>query len=277
MPYEDVQLKLDSLEDICFSYIKKYWKQMYIKYILNENDIFLPQILSEKLLYLLNDEEIGITDESLQIFLPEKTSLRYIKVHGNHIKEKSSLLNLLHHKITWIEIEYFKSFAIKECLSGFYSEYLTHLNISGCIINSKYVKNGEESSINFLRNFKNLSSLDVSFTNFDDKNLQYLVINLSYIKRLNLSKTFITNLQPLVKMKDLKAINCSFNQYFTTLSTLDHLKSIQTLVYIDISRDAFNVNKPTEYLNDLLKETIWPNLTYLNLSGCWTCKEPILR
>lgn len=101
-----------------------------------------------------------------------------------------------------------------DCLNEYTINNLIHLNISRCT----FIDMSRHSLMVQLTNLKNLRSLNVSFTEFNQQTLQMICEDLHLLERLDISGTCVQCVKPLLLIKErLISLVASVSITFTRL------------------------------------------------------------
>ncbi|CAD5116364.1 DgyrCDS5263 [Dimorphilus gyrociliatus] len=199
-------------------------------------------------------------------------------MHGNRIQEKSSILNLVGHNITSIQIEYFRHFPAKEWLIGFKCENITHLegtiwpnmiylNISGNWTCHEVILK------NFIQRHPKLKFLGLTLTNCEDKMAQFSNINIT-------GRQCLKNILNCLKNNSLNvtAITTSLKSLCTTILRIDDDESNNS-IYIDILQTICDILENWKFYHNYKKtesyHLIVHSLSSIDAISCY--KKPITK
>lgn len=158
-------------------------------------------------------------------------------------------------------------YSLAGCLNEWTVHNLVHLNISGILVL-------DETNVQIvfpLCRFKNLQVLNVSKTKFTTSCLQILVKELPHLWNLNLSKTRITDISPLLVLKDklteltMHRLNLSKKEEIENL--LQNIVQLKRLRYLDASEKHRTTAHRLGSVDRLVSGLALPDLMHIDLSG----------
>lgn len=237
----------------------------------------VPFTIAEELLNRIDEEEFGIPEKYIKCFLGKKATLKHVKMNGRRLSDKSYLSFLKCAYIETISIENMRLMGIKDWFHLIDGSNLRELSLRHCAFNSD---NETELEINLkdhfnLRPMKSLTSLNVSSTNFDYKYLYHVCNELTNLEELNIASTLVDDLTPVEKLKNLKALNCSYCQeksLYLTYSTLHQLKNLE---WLDLSH-TMEKRHEEEKICEFIRLGNWPNLKHFNMFGRWRLEPDLV-
>ncbi|CAD5120017.1 DgyrCDS8599 [Dimorphilus gyrociliatus] len=242
-----------------------------------KNGYIIPYRIAEELLSRLDEEEFGIPENYIKCFLGKKAILKNVKMDGHRLSDKSYLSFLKCSYIETISIENIRHMGIKDWFHLVNGSNLRELSLKQCVFR---LGNGNNSSVNLydefdLRSMKCLTVLNVSFTNFDYQYLNYICKELPDLEELNISSTLVDDLTPLEKLKNLKALNCSYCQDRALYLTYSSLHQLKKLEWLDLSQMMERRNEE-EKISEFIVSAQWPNLQHLHMFGCWRLSPELI-
>lgn len=263
----------------------KYSKKN-IGYKFKDTSIRFNHTISEDLLRYLSDTD-KLTNSTLSLFGNQQTNLRkcYIK---NALLTKDILKTVLkNHKISELYVNNLLNDCqnptitisdIVDSLNDWSLLNLSHLDVSRnkSIFNSILVN---------LSSLSNLTKLNVSFTCFNNFYLDIVCQDLCNLEYLDISATKVSDLRPLVNLKDKIKHLHMYNMRaslendiieviikLNQLHTLDLSCDVSTKIFSDMTMSLFDVNE----LLYALEMNNLPKLKYLDISGKLKVKQETL-
>jgi hypothetical protein len=270
-----------------------------------QNDSFTFKDVNLKLSYTISEDLLeklselnALNDLTFSLFKSKQTCLKNIKIKNACLK-KTSLKLLKEHYIEELTINRLttissrkiielcnnESIAVEESNSSSSSETITFNDLCESLnnetkLNIRLLDLSHNNSIftcikQDIKIFKNLSRLNVSYTNFNNYTLDVIANELENIEMLDISATRVCNIQPLLKLKNNLRILIMYNlKASLNIEMISIIASLNHLIQLDLSTD-----KPTQlfadlYLNklDINKFLIdscnsFPNLEMLDISA----------
>uniref|UniRef100_A0A8D8YI04 Protein zyg-11 homolog B n=2 Tax=Cacopsylla melanoneura TaxID=428564 RepID=A0A8D8YI04_9HEMI len=271
-----------SLKDVCIDFIcdnvqalvqkdpsvEPVGKQNELVY--SNDNMFLPQTISEQLLTTLsaknqlNDFTMGMFDHKhctlSEIYLPDAKNLT-----------TRGLRKLKQHKICAIKVFEMKV-AVNDligCLGEWTLNNLKCLNVT----DSSFLQKNYCFIIIPISKLKSLHTLNVRCTEFNNHGLEIVVEDLPCIQCLDISRTRISDISLLKKIKHRLRYLAMHNIHLTE-SIVDTLAQLRQLRLLDISEEKssstfeMEATPPVPHVNSLLKQQdLFPYITSLDLSG----------
>ncbi|CAD5119578.1 DgyrCDS8180 [Dimorphilus gyrociliatus] len=249
---------VEKLERLCLNYIVRF-PSILQKQKMADNDFFLTTYTATPILTLLG--EIGrLTDENVRFFNRENTCLNAIKLACTEIQEVESYKFLKGHCLEAIQFLGLKNYSqiifdnyIDITKLKYFSLQWCHIYFEDCSYFSKY-------------DFSNLKVLDVSFTDFTNSHFINLIQSAINLENINLTSTFVTNIE---KLEYLKCLKVYIHRRFQQETNFHPLLAVKSLIKLDIGFDSEDYNDKDIEINTLLFGSSWPNLQYLDISGRW--------
>lgn len=262
-----------SLEQLCYKRICRDWK--YIFKITDWSKVYMPVTVASKLFYLLNHHEYGAREDILGYFSKERCSLDEVQLNCYRLKDADCLKFLENQTLKALEVIQLNGFSLSSWIRFVNPEKLEKLAIRNCFIcpNENEWDKSNDPLADFFRfdSFKNLLSLDISFTNSDDKIIGVIGNILPQLTELNIRGTKMKNSKCLLPYKNLRIIDCSYlttrlNPDFSSLPLLKNLVKVNVATYSTIK--VLNL-----LVQEVLEEAYWPELRHLELSGNGFCSK----
>ena len=222
-------------------------------------DVVFHVKLAEDLLTSLSDLE-QINDLTLTLFDDEVMHLKKFKI-DNASKLTESGLQVLHgHNLQELQISNLVKATVNdliESLNDWTCDNLKLLNVS----NSTFVDAQKHTVVVALSKLQNLTSLNVSGTEFNKNSLEMVMDDLKKLEQLDISNTKVREITALLKAKDrLKSLSIAELRLSGTPSAhIDVLSQLSELRHLDISDNT------APHPHDELLETLVPNIK-LNVS-----------
>lgn len=242
-----------------------------------QNNIKIPFRIADKLLKGLDDVDCGINECYLEFF-NKYTTLKSINIHGNRIKSLTNLQFLNNSHLETISIEQMRHFKVNTWIREVNGSNLERLCLRYCIFKTKE-KIFTLSSFKFKNIWKplrNLKSLDVSSTNFDNFHFKIVTKELRQLVELNISKTNVDNIESVKYLSNLSYFDVSNVSKSCILSTYSSIDELKSLVYLDVSQYTID-NTSSNNLREFLINVEWPDMRHLNISGHWKVDFEVIR
>ena len=232
----------------------------------------LPTHLSEQFLLRLNQSK-KLTDKTLLLFNENSSSLRKVDICNANITVEG-LQILRQHKLLSLRVSRIKNLSVDDiigCLNSWSLANLRHLNVSHCT----FISNAKVRApvLVSLTKLKNVQSLNVSNTEFNETGLEILAQCLTSLVALDVSSTSISELDTLPQFGDrLRSLTLHNLHVELNENTAKHLLCLRNLRHIDVSSDHC-IESPEHIFNrpplDNFLQIIFllPNLVSLDLSG----------
>ncbi|KAF5284005.1 hypothetical protein FQR65_LT13639 [Abscondita terminalis] len=273
-----ITLKEICLEIICDNlltvfelyYEKKDDSILHNKFRFKDPELFLFNEISESLISKLGDKNL-LCDSTLNLFAEKNTRLRNVKIKNANVKVTYDGLKVLRqHKIVAFECEGLNTVCVDkilDCLGTWSKCNMTSLNISRCT----FKDSSNHCLMVGLTQLKNLRSLDVSYTEFNQHMLKLICEDLNFLEKLDISGTIVHNLDPLLKYSEqLTSLGVSdFVLETPSSSVCFSIVCLKGLRHLDVSTTIQNFATWEESgVNHILEQyDMLPNLVSLELSG----------
>lgn len=196
------------------------FRVVHKKFRFKDSDIFLFNEISEKLLAKFGEKNL-LCNSTLNLFSEKNTRLRNVKIKNSKKVTAEGLKILKQHKIVDLDCINLKNISISkilgtclaggmvldvfvtidsfsDCLGSWSISNITNLNLSKC----SFVDSSGHSLMVKLTNFKNLRSLNVSYTELNQQSLQMICEDLRFLEKLDISGTVVQDLDPLLLLSD---------------------------------------------------------------------------
>ena len=233
---------------------------------------FLPTHLSEEFLSRLNRSN-KLCDRTLLLFNSTLTNLRKIDIRNAGVSVRS-LQVLRQHKLVDVRTVGLKNVSVDDIISCLNTESLAslrHLNVSNCT----FVTNAKLRApvIVSLSKLRNLHSLNVSHTEFNETGIDIVSQCLPSLQVLDVSCTPITETEHFSKFKHrLKSLTLHNLHINFDAASAQGLMALTSLQHLDVSCDYF-IESPEHIfgrpcLDDFVSAMFdLPQLVSLDLSG----------
>ncbi|EFX71374.1 hypothetical protein DAPPUDRAFT_308901 [Daphnia pulex] len=242
--------------------------------------IYLHTSLSEQLLNILGQNG-KINDETLPIFNSSNTRLEKVIMHNATNLSCKGLRTLKQHHIVDLEATQLKV-TISELISSLSDwtiENLRSLVVSDCT----FVDSSKVAVMVSLSRLKNLRTLNVSYTEFNNHGLEIIVEDLRHLECLDLSETRVSEISPLRKCRTrLRAL--VLHNLKISDAAIPVIIDLPRLRHLDVSRNSnfsSRFQQQVYVLLDhitpplslsiselLLEQGALPELEHLDISGC---------
>lgn len=263
---EDKFYTILSLQDYCLLSISKKPHRVFNKIFLEKNTR-LPPILVERIFRYFSLQTLGFPEKYLQYFSIKNCNIQKLHFDASLLTNGNSMNFLKGHSLKEIHIQRLKACRLNNWLSFVDTSILEVLSLNDSLLGPNPIISGEKyKRVEILGSCINLLNLDISSTEFTDYCLEYVCNHLEKLEKVNFSKTLITNLNPITKLKNLKNLNCSYCQFSSTencYKPIKELKNLQSINLTDIKID----NKFIFRVNKFLQSSIWPNLEFMEISN----------
>lgn len=241
--------------------------------------IYLHTSLSEQLLNILG-EKGKLSDQTLSIFNSSNTRLEKVILHNATSLSWKGLKALKQHHIVDLEANQLKVTVsdLISSLSEWTIENLRSLSVSDCT----FVDNSKMAVMVSLSKLKNLRTLNVSYTEFNNHGLEIIVEDLRHLECLDLSETRVSEISPLRKCRNRLRALIMHNLKISD-AAIPVILDLHRLKHLDVSRNS-NVSSRFHQVHVLL-DNITPQLSlsinelllergalceldHLDISGC---------
>jgi len=216
--------------------------------------VYLHSNLADALLSRIADKK-KLCCETLSAFTPKSTSLRRIKIKSpSSLRYHKELQMLNQHQI--IDFSYEEGVSklnravvnkLIACLSKWSRANLRSLNVTGCT----FLDPAGAAVVISLVSLRELRTLNVSRTEFNDNMLKIVVSELPKLESIDISSTFVTDLSPLSKCSDRLRFLAMYNVRVNGDSAIDVVCSMSKIRHLDVSSDSFTQTFITNSQDDL--------------------------
>lgn len=211
-----------------------------------------------------------ITDRVLKLplFNGSINQLENVEIENGKSLTEAGLSVLEKHKILRLKVGHLSSCTVNQlinCLSDYSRKHLQSLSVPY----SSFSRLEKLCIILKLTNLPNLTSLDVSNTDFTNHGLDIIATDLRNLTSLNISATKVTHLEPLTRCKN-RLHKLVLQNVSATCRDEHVLTKLTNLCYLDISEDRyyFDNNSIQDQLNLFFTSFLnFPNLIELDISG----------
>lgn len=242
--------------------------------------IYLHTSLSEQLLSIIG-EKGKLSDQTLSIFNNSNTRLEKAVLHHATNLSRKGLKALKHHHIVDLEATELKVTVsdLISSLSEWTIENLRSLSVSECT----FLDSSKIAVMVSLSKLKNLRTLNVSYTEFNNHGLEIIVEDLRHLECLDLSETRVSEISPLRKCRGRLRALVMHNLKISD-AAIPVILGLPRLRHLDVSRNS-NVSSRFQQqvhvlldhitppmslsINELLQEQgALSELDHLDISGC---------
>ncbi|XP_018322047.1 protein zyg-11 homolog B-like isoform X2 [Agrilus planipennis] len=243
--------------------VKQYGVNKKFKF--KDNELFLIKELSEMLFNKLGEKNL-ICDSTLNLFSAKNTKLQRVKIKSPRKITIEGLKILKEHKLLELECTDLKKFSINsilECLSDWSFQNLVCLNLSRCT----FINSQRHSFVPPLTELRNLKSLSVAYTEFNQYALKILCEDLKQLEKLDISGTVVTDLTPLLLLSD-KLTSLMICDLRLLKKMTEVVTKLHNLRHLDVSVVYDQLDGTDHTVTEILENyTSLPNLISLDLSG----------
>uniref|UniRef100_A0A8C8IBD3 Protein zer-1 homolog-like C-terminal domain-containing protein n=1 Tax=Oncorhynchus tshawytscha TaxID=74940 RepID=A0A8C8IBD3_ONCTS len=261
-----------SLTDLCLSYVSRNLERFCVKHadgsLCLRDSLLFPQELADQLLAkmategLLNDSTVGVFRSS------EYLRLRRACIRTARISAEAFQRALCPHRLLELDAARVNAdLTISDILHGLASNKHCRESLQRLVLTGLTMSSLEEPSCHCFSSLQGLRSLSLANVDFYDSGLAD-VCSLSRLESLDLSNTSVTNLNPLLGLRErlrsltlhqLKRLEMSTAQLLAVIGQLEALQ------HLDISDDK---QFTSDVARQLLGEPgILPALVSLDVSG----------
>lgn len=169
-----------------------------VRFRFKDPDCFLVNELSEQLLCRLGD--LGFLDDgTMSLFCGRNTQLKNVRIRPRSKDYILDLSVLQEHNVTHLSCAYINDIPkVIRSLGAHNLAQLRVLNVSRC----SFIDSSRHQLTVCLSQLRNLRRLNVSFSGFNQAALQLVCEDLHHLDSLDLSGTWVTDLRPLLLIKD---------------------------------------------------------------------------
>lgn len=242
--------------------------------------IYLHTRLSEQLLSILS-ENGNLSDKTLSIFNSSNTRLEKVFLPNASNLSRQGLITLNQHHIVDLEATQLKVTVsdLISSLSEWTLENLKGLNVSGCT----FVDSSKTAVMVSLSKLRNLRTLNVSNTEFNNHGLEIISEDLRHLECLDLSETRVSEISPLRKCRNRLRALTLYNLKISD-AAIPVILDLPHLRHLDVSRNSHASSRFQQQvyvlldhltpqfsfsINQLLLEQGALNeLDHLDISGC---------
>uniref|UniRef100_A0A8C8H262 Protein zer-1 homolog-like C-terminal domain-containing protein n=1 Tax=Oncorhynchus tshawytscha TaxID=74940 RepID=A0A8C8H262_ONCTS len=270
--YSNDEASPASLTDLCLSYVSRNLERFCVKHadgsLCLRDSLLFPQELADQLLAkmategLLNDSTVGVFRSS------EYLRLRRACIRTARISAEAFQRALCPHRLLELDAARVNAdLTISDILHGLASNKHCRESLQRLVLTGLTMSSLEEPSCHCFSSLQGLRSLSLANVDFYDSGLAD-VCSLSRLESLDLSNTSVTNLNPLLGLRErlrsltlhqLKRLEMSTAQLLAVIGQLEALQ------HLDISDDK---QFTSDVARQLLGEPgILPALVSLDVSG----------
>uniref|UniRef100_A0A8C8GYL0 Protein zer-1 homolog-like C-terminal domain-containing protein n=1 Tax=Oncorhynchus tshawytscha TaxID=74940 RepID=A0A8C8GYL0_ONCTS len=272
LPWDKDEASPASLTDLCLSYVSRNLERFCVKHadgsLCLRDSLLFPQELADQLLAkmategLLNDSTVGVFRSS------EYLRLRRACIRTARISAEAFQRALCPHRLLELDAARVNAdLTISDILHGLASNKHCRESLQRLVLTGLTMSSLEEPSCHCFSSLQGLRSLSLANVDFYDSGLAD-VCSLSRLESLDLSNTSVTNLNPLLGLRErlrsltlhqLKRLEMSTAQLLAVIGQLEALQ------HLDISDDK---QFTSDVARQLLGEPgILPALVSLDVSG----------
>ena len=222
-----------------------------------------------------------LCNETMELFDPNTTCLRHVVIRRSPVTA-TGLRVLRSHKLLSLAVEpddpkLLKVSDIMRCLNEWTVVNLRSLSVAGATFGHV----GGPPVIVSLCALRNLHSLDVSQTNFNENMLKIIVDDLPLLESIDISSTQVRDVTSLSQCRSRLRRLLMYNVRLSDSSSVDVLRSLSALRVLDISHD---LNPYTSHqMSSITAESIllegseFHDLVSLDISGTQHVVVDLLR
>ncbi|XP_071953528.1 protein zyg-11 homolog [Antedon mediterranea] len=243
------------------------------------HDVFLHTSLAECLLSILARKH-KLNDRVLSLFAnPSTTQLNRVNISESSAT-LAGLKALSPHRITDLDASRLMNVNFTDIIVAqgqWTRKNMRSLNVSGCTFNTN---NTNFCIVIPLSQLKSLIHLNVSYTEFNNNlGLEMVAEKLTNLVSLDISGTFVYNIQPLINLKHTLRSLIMFKTRVPEKDLIPVLMEMNELRYLDISEEAhpmIDMSKRPSISMLLYSSSSLPNITALDISGRDNVRESAL-
>lgn len=222
-----------------------------------------------------------LRDDTVELFQPNGTCLRNVVIRHSPVTP-AGLRVLRSHNLLSLAVEpddpkLLKVSDVMRCLNEWTVANLRSLSVSGATFGHA----GGPPVIVSLCALRNLHSLDVSQTNFNENMLKIIVDDLPLLESLDISSTQVNDVTSLSQCRTRLRRLLMYNVRLSDSTSVDVLRSLSALRVLDISHDLISFT--THQMNSITAESIllegseFHDLVSLDISGTQHVLIDLLR
>lgn len=243
-------------------------QQQPIRYSFRDPNVFYHQDVSEQVLETLSARGL-LNDSILTLFDSCCTRLQRVRINNAHNVTTKGLRALRSHKVTQLEATGLSRVTVNDligCLGDWTLSHLRLLNVARTAFTSS-----KFCVVVALSKLQGLTSLNVSYTEFNRHGLDIVAQDLPLLEVLDISGTRIKDISPLLRCRE-RLRSLSMYNLKSCGGEEAVLCQLQRLQHLDVSDDR---DHPLDLLHPLRHDVSWllrephrfPHLVSLDLSG----------
>lgn len=243
-------------------------QQQPIRYSFRDPYVFYHQDVSEQVLETLSARGL-LNDSILTLFDSCCTRLQRVRINNAHNVTTKGLRALRSHKVTQLEATGLSRVTVNDligCLGDWTLSHLRLLNVARTAFTSS-----KFCVVVALSKLQGLTSLNVSYTEFNRHGLDIVAQDLPLLEVLDISGTRIKDISPLLRCRE-RLRSLSMYNLKSCGGEEAVLCQLQRLQHLDVSDDR---DHPLDLLHPLRHDVSWllrephrfPHLVSLDLSG----------
>lgn len=243
-------------------------QQQPIRYSFRDPYVFCHQDVSEQVLETLSSRGL-LNDSILTLFDSCCTRLQRVRINNAHNVTTKGLRALRSHRVTQLEATGLSRVTVNDligCLGDWTLSHLRLLNVARTAFTSS-----KFCVVVALSKLQGLTSLNVSYTEFNRHGLDIVAQDLPLLEVLDISGTRIKDISPLLRCRD-RLRSLSMYNLKSCGGEEAVLCQLQRLQHLDVSDDR---DHPLDLLHPLRHDVSWllrephrfPHLVSLDLSG----------
>jgi len=223
-----------------------------------------------------------LCNQTIELFQSGTTCLRHVVIRRSPVTAEGLRVLRSHKLVTLVvEPEDSKQFTVTDvmcCLNEWTVTNLRLLSVAG----ATFGQGGRPPVIVSLCALRNLHSLDVSRTEFNENMLKIVVDDLPLLESLDISSTLVRDVTSLSRCRARLRRLLMYNVRLNDSSSADVLQSLSALQVLDISQDppshSFTSHKMYSVTAEIiLQDAVFPDLVSLDISGTQNVPIDLVR
>lgn len=201
-----------SLEDLSVTIIRLNSRKIFSLQL--DNLLITPLYYADKVLNSICEEDDGIFEDYLKYFKKERCLLQNVMINCSKIINYSTMEFLKGHYLTNLVLTHIENGYVRQYLEYVEPDDLTYLTLTKVNFYDKDILNDINSNLiitdaDWIGKFYSITSLNISFSDLDDKYFLVICKKCKNLENLNISATDVTRIDFIENLKFLKYINCS--------------------------------------------------------------------
>jgi len=252
------------------------------KSLAHRNGIFVPSVVADLLISRMSACRT-LCNRTLELFQSSSTCLRHVVIRHSPVTA-AGLRVLRSHKLVSLVVEPDdpKQLTVTDiicCLNEWTVANLRSLSVTGVTFGQA----GGPPVIISLCALRNLQSLDVSRTDFNESMLKIIVNDLPLLESIDISSTLVRDVMALSQCRTRLRRLLMYNVRLNSSTSVDVLRSLSALRLLDVSHDPPSHSFTSLRVNSITAEDIlldgseFHDLVSLDISGTQNVSVSLVR